>query len=483
MSTENHDPRLTPDTSLELDGTAFRALTDEALDHITRYLDSLPEQPSWDLEGAEELARTVSGPLPESGEPAAEVLGELFGRYIPKGFNTAGPGYLAYIPGGGIPSSSVASLISESVNRYMGVWTAAPALAQIEAQVVKWFAGIVGYPEGAGGVLTTGGSLANFSAVVAARQRYLGAEPAGGVLYVSNQAHHSLMKAASLAGIPSSHVRAIAVDDQFRIRLDALAEAIERDREAGLRPFFVCGSAGTTNTGAIDDLQALADLAGEREMWFHVDAAYGGFFALTERGRESMRGMGRADSITLDPHKGLFLPYGTGCILARDAADLRAAHCVEAEYLPAMREEPEFVDFCDISPELSRGFRGLRVWLPLRLHGIAPFRTNLDEKLDLARWATEELRSVPGLEIVAEPQLSLLAFRLVPPDVDDEETDRLNRALLERVNARRRVYLTATRLDGRFVLRICVLSFRTHLDRVRECVEALREDAAALLAD
>ena len=272
------------------------------------------------------------------------------------------------------------------------------------------------------------------------------------------------------------------MDDRFRIRVDALEEAIDRDLEAGLRPFFVCGSAGTTNTGAIDDLEALADLARERKVWFHVDAAYGGFFALTERGRESMQGLSRADSITRDPHKGLFLPYGTGCILARDPADLRAAHCVEAEYLPAMREEPEFFDFCDISPELSRGFRGLRVWLPLRLHGIAPFRTNLDEKLDLARWATDELRGVPGLEIVAEPQLSLLAFRLVPEGLEDEETDRLNKALLARVNARRRVYLTATRLEGRFVLRICVLSFRTHLDRVRECVEALREDAAELLA-
>lgn len=483
MTTENQDDRQAPDTSLELDGSALRALTHEALDHITRYIDSLPEQPSWDLEGAEELARSVTGPLPESGEPAADVLGELFERYIPKGFNTAGPGYLAYIPGGGIPSSAVASFISESVNRYMGVWTAAPALAQIEAQVVRWFCQIVGYPEGAGGVLTTGGSLANFSAVIAARQRHLGAEPAGGVLYVSNQGHHSLLKAASMAGIPASHVRALPVDEEFRLRLDAVAEAVERDRAAGLRPFLVCGSAGTTNTGAIDDLQALADLASDHDLWFHVDAAYGGFFALTERGRESMSGMGRADSITLDPHKGLFLPYGTGCILARDPADLRAAHCVEAEYLPAMREEAEFVDFCDISPELSRGFRGLRVWLPLRLHGIAPFRTNLDEKLDLARWATEELRDVPSLEIVAEPQLSLFAFRLVPPDLDDEETDRLNQALLERVNARKRVYLTATRLDGRFVLRICVLSFRTHLDRVRECVEALREDARALLAE
>ena len=482
MGPPNRPPHGTPDTSLELDGDAFRALVSEAAQRIAPYLDSLPEQPSWDLDGAEELARSVRRPMPESGAPAAEVLDELFERYVTKGYNTAGPGYLAYIPGGGVPSAAVADLIADAVNRYVGVWTAAPALAQIEAEVLRWFCGIVGYPEGAGGFLTTGGSLANLSAVIAARQARLGEEPAGGVAYVSREGHHSLEKAASLAGIPGSRVRVLPVDELFRLRVDALFEAVQRDRAAGLRPFLVCGSAGTINTGAVDDLEALADAARELDLWMHVDAAYGGFFAMTERGAQAQRGLSRADSVTLDPHKGLFLPYGTGCLLVRDPSHLRDAHCVAADYLPKMQEESEFVDFCDISPELSRDFRGLRVWLPFRLHGAAAFRANLDEKLDLARWAAERLVELEDLEIVAQPQLSLLAFRLTPPGLDDERTDRVNQALLERVNARRRVYLTATRISERFVLRICVLSFRTHLDRVRECVEAIGEEARALLS-
>ena len=481
MKDENRSPREIPDTSLELDGEAFGALVAAATERIARYLNSLPEQPSWDLAGAEELARSVRRAMPETGAPASEILDELFERYVPKGFNTAGPGYLAYIPGGGVPSAAVASLIADAVNRYVGVWTAAPALAQIEVEVVRWFCEIVGYPDGAGGFLTTGGSLANFSAVVAARQRHLGEEPSRGVAYVSDQGHHSLAKAASLAGIPSSRVRVLPVDERFRLRVDALAEAVERDRAAGLDPFLLCGSAGTTNTGAVDDLEALADATRELGLWLHLDAAYGGFFALTDRGREILRGLSRADSITLDPHKGLFLPYGSGCLLARDASHLRAAHTVGADYLPPMQEEREFVDFCNISPELSRGFRGLRIWLPFRLHGVGPFRANLDEKLDLALWAAERLREVEALHVVDEPQLSLVAFRLEPAGLDAEQTNRMNEALLERVNARRRVYLTATRLDSRFTLRICVLSFRTHVDRVRECVDAIREESQALL--
>jgi aromatic-L-amino-acid decarboxylase len=184
--------------------------------------------------------------------------------------------------------------------------------------------------------------------------------------------------------------------------------------------------------------------------------------------------MERADSITLDPHKGLFLPYGTGSLLVRDGEALRRAHSVHADYLPPMQEDRDFVDFSQVSPELSRDFRGLRVWLPVKMHGIGAFRRALDEKLDLARWAADELRRIPGVEIVAEPQLSLLAFRVVRPGLDDAALDVVNRRVMESVNARRRVYLTHTIARGRFLIRICVLSFRTHMDRMQMAIEDLR---------
>ena len=229
----------------------------------------------------------------------------------------------------------------------------------------------------------------------------------------------------------------------------------------------------------MDDLGAAADAARAHGLWLHVDAAYGGFFVLTERGRRVLHGIERADSITLDPHKGLFLPYGTGSLLVRDGGALRRAHSVHAEYLPPVPEDPDFVDYSTVSPELSRDFRGLRVWLPIKMHGIAAFRRALDEKLDLAAWAAAELRKVAGVEIVAEPQLSLLAFRVTKAGLGDAATDDLNRRVMEAVNARGRVYVTSTTVRGRFLIRICVLSFRTHLDRMQMAVEDIRGAIAA----
>jgi aromatic-L-amino-acid decarboxylase len=238
------------------------------------------------------------------------------------------------------------------------------------------------------------------------------------------------------------------------------------------------GSAGSTNTGAVDDLSGLAQLARDERMWFHVDGAYGGFFLLTDRGRHILRGIDQADSITLDPHKALFLPYGIGCLLVRNGEALKRAHTTHAAYLPPMQDDPDFIDFCEYSPELTRDYRGLRVWLPFKLHGAGAFRRYLDEKLDLIEWVTEELRNIPGIEIVAEPQLTVVAFRYRHRDLQGEELNQWNRNFLNRINARKRVLLTATTLNGRFVLRICILSFRTHKDRLEMALEDIR---AALL--
>jgi aromatic-L-amino-acid decarboxylase len=466
--------RLPENRDLELSGEAFRALVESAVDRIVRHVESLPRQPAADTAGGEALARSLVEPLPQTGRPVAELLDLLFDRVIPKSFNTAGPGYLAYIPGGGLLHSAVADLIADSTNRYVGVFAAAPGLVAIEANVVRWFCGMVGYPLGAGGVLTSGGSLSNFSALVAARRKLLPEDFLNGTLYVSDQSHHSIRKAAILAGFPERSVREIATDGAYRIRLDALEEAIRGDRAAGRRPFFVVGNAGSTNTGAVDDLAGLAELARREGLWLHADAAYGGFFVLTERGRRLLAGMELADSIALDPHKGLFLPYGTGCLLVREVEALKRAHAVAAEYLPPMQSDADLPDFNLMSPELSRDWRGLRVWLPIAMHGIEPFRQNLEEKLDLTLWAADELREIPGIEILAEPQLSIVAFRLNRAGLDAEGLNRLNRDLLDRINARRRAYLTSTKLRGRFVIRICVLSFRTHRDRMAQALEDIR---------
>lgn len=473
---------MTEDRSLELSADETRALVDAATRRVIEYVESLPRQPSADTDGGADLARSLAEPLPERGRPYEELLDLVFDRVIRKGFGTAGPGYLAYIPGGGIVHSAVADFVADAVNRYVGVFEAAPGLAQLEANVVRWFCDIVGYPAAARGFLTTGGSLATFSALVTARRERLPEDFLTGVLYASDQTHHSVEKAAMLAGFPAGSVRIVPSDDTFRIRLDALANFVAEDRAAGHRPFLVVGNAGTTNTGAVDDLEGLAGLCKRERLWLHVDAAYGGFFLLTAEGRRRLAGIERADSVVLDPHKGLFLPYGTGSLLVKDGDALRRAHALSADYMPPMQNDPDLIDFNLLSPELSRDWRGLRVWLPIAMHGIGPFRSNLEEKLELTRWATEELRKIPEIEIVAEPQLSIVAFGLARRGFRAAEENERNRAFLSAINARKRVYLTGTTLGDRFALRICVLSFRTHLDRMRECLEDVRNAAEELAA-
>jgi len=464
---------------LEPDGQEMHRMVDEAMKRIVAHIESLPSQPASNVEGATDFARTLIEPLPRQGVAYEQLLDFLFNDAIPRSFNAPGPGYLAFIPGGGIFHAAVADLIADAVNRYVGVCAAAPVLVQLETNVVRWFCEIVGFGPGSGGVLTSGGSLANLTAIIAARRSLLGDDFLRAMLYCGDQTHHAFQKAAILAGFPAANIREIASDGMFRVRVDLLASAIVRDRENGYTPFMLCGSAGTTPTGAVDDLDALARLARQESVWFHVDGAYGAFFMLTERGRTAMRGISEADSIILDPHKTLFLPFGTGALVMRDANVLRRAYSMHADYLPGFQEGTELIDFCELSPELSRDFRGLRVWLPLKLFGIEPFREQLEEKLDLAMWAAEELQKIEGLEIVAGPQLSIIAFRLVRPGAD---LDALNHDFIARINARQRVMLTGAVAGGQFVIRICIVSHRTHMDRMRMCLDDIRAAADELRA-
>ena len=467
-----------PSNELEVSGEQFREMVNQALERLVPLIDTLPEQPAADPSGAVELAHSLVEPIPESGSSLEELLDLLFDKLIPKGFNTPGPGYLAYIPGGGLLESSLAELISTAVNRYVGVWAASPGLAQLESNVIRWFNDIVGYPETAQGYLSSGGSMANFSAVVTARRRLLGDDLSNAALYCSDQCHHSVTKAAILAGFAPSTVRVVATDSAFRLSTGELRALITRDRSLGKRPFLIAGSAGTTNTGAVDPLDELANIAQEEQLWFHVDGAYGAAFNMTERGARVLNGLSRSDSVSLDPHKALFLPYGTGCLLVRDGQALREAHSLTSAYMPQLQEDPLLVDFCEVSPELSRSFRGLQVWLPMKLHGIGAFRQQLDEKLELTDWTLRRLENLPDVEIMARPSLSVIAFRFRRADLDLEMLNRLNQELLAEIVAQGRVYLTPTWLYGKFVIRICILSYRTHQDRL----EMLIEDIEAGLA-
>ena len=301
------------------------------------------------------------------------------------------------------------------------------------------------------------------------------------MLYASNQVHHSVLKSAKLAGIMPDRVRPIAVDDRFRMRPDALADAIAHDRADGLTPFMVVSTAGTTNTGAVDPLDAVADVCAAGRLWHHIDGAYGAFFHACPELRPLLAGLPRADSLTLDPHKGLFLPYGTGALLVRDGAALRAAHEATAPYLPPMPDAAEFYDPSQHGPELSRGFPGLRVWLCVKLYGAARLRAAIAEKRALAVDAADKVAAIPGIVLDAPPQLSLFAFHLEWPGATQAQQDAATRLLLSRVTDRGEVMLTGCTVDGRFLGRVCVLSFRTHHEHTQTCVDQLAEEAAAIL--
>jgi aromatic-L-amino-acid decarboxylase len=462
--------------ALEPSAEEMRAMAHGALDALVEFVTGLDDAPASDRDGVVELAARFREEAPEFGDTFDKVLSQVL-EASAKGIETGGPGFFGFIPGGGLYASAIAAFVAFAMNRFVNIWEAAPALAQIEATVLRWMSELFEYPPETLGVLTSGGSLANFSAIVTARRALLTQDFLDGTLYTSEHAHHSVVKAAMLAGFPQRNVRVVPCTSDLRIDVQALHDMVDADRREGWRPFCVIGNAGTTNTGTVDPLVDLVQIAHERRMWVHVDAAYGGFFQLTQRGRRTLRGITGADSITLDPHKGMFLPYGTGALLVRDGARLREAHHVEAHYMQDIHGDGEIPSFTDYGPELSRDFRGLRVWLPVKLHGLSSFRDALDEKLDLARLVYEELSAIPGFELPWEPDLSVVPFRYRFRSLDQEEG---NRKLLERINATRRVFLSSTMVERRFTLRVCVLSHRTHRDRVEECIEIIRGAAVEM---
>ncbi len=469
------------DANLELSPDVMRAMGRAVVDRAVAHLASLSDQPSRGDVDAAALCRALREPIPERGADFELLLEHLFDELIPRSFTTPGPGYLAYIPGGGVYPAALADFIADTTNRYTGVWQAAPALVQLEANVLEWLREWMCFPEGTSGLLTPGGSMATLNAILCARERYLGTDIRGGTLYTSDQGHHSIEKSAKLAGIFADRVRLISADAQYRMRADVLKAAIAADRMAGRRPFMVVSSAGTTNTGAVDPLDAIADVCAAEGMWHHVDGAYGAFFHAVPELRPLLAGLPRADSLTLDPHKGMFLPYGTGALLVRDGSALRAVHTATAGYLPASTDE--FYDPSQYGPELSRGFPGLRVWLALKLFGAARYRAAIAEKRALAVWAAERVAQIPGVVMDAWPQLSLFAFHLEGPKLATlDARNAATAALMERVTARGRVMLTGCTVAGRHLARVCVLSFRTRAGEMEACVAQLAEEAERILA-
>jgi aromatic-L-amino-acid decarboxylase len=475
------DEHPTDPADLEFTPDDMRRMGAMVLERVVQHIASLPSQPICGDVHAEAVFREMREPTPQEGAPLDALLDRLFSDYIPRSFTASGPGYMAFIPAGGLFPAALADLVADGVNRFTGVWQAAPALVQLESNVLEWFREWMQFPATTRGLLTTGGSMANFNAIVCARERLLGRSLRDGVLYTSTQVHHSVLKSAKLAGILPDRVRDVPVDSAFRLRVADLRAAITQDRSAGLRPFMVVSNAGTTNTGAVDPLDEIGDLCAAEDLWHHADGAYGAFFHAVDHLRPLLAGLPRADSLTLDPHKGLFLPYGTGALLVRDGTALRAAHEATAGYLPPTVGD-EFYDPSQYGPDLSRGFPGLRVWLAIKLYGAARLRAAIAEKRALAVDAAGRIARIPGIVMDAPPQLSLFAFHLSWPGASAEGENEATRELMRRVTALQRVMLTGCTIGDRFLGRVCVLSFRTRQQQIDWCVEDVARAAGEILA-
>lgn len=458
----------------ERDMLRFGSLCIEAaVQHISQLEASVCSR----LHQSAEIAASMREPAPDCGQDFAKLLSLLLEDVIPLSINTAHPSYMGYIPGGGIFPSALAEFLAAATNRYVSVWAAAPAMARLEANVTDWFAQWLGYPTAARGILTSGGSMANFSAVVTARRSRLGEDLRQGTMYISDQSHHSIEKAAILAGIPENNIRKIPTGTDCRAVPSDFDTAMRRDVQLGLKPFLLVANGGTTNSGAIDPLKELAGVSKEHGAWFHVDAAYGGFFVLTEPGRHRLEGIELSDSITLDPHKGLFLPYGTGSLVVREGDQLLRAHQLTGDYHRDLSTPEGEMNLTDYSLEQSRSFRGLSVWLPLKMFGTVAFRVALDEKLELATWLYEQLCSEPGFQCGSRPDLSVVTFAYMP---ESGNADDFNRRLLVAINETGRLFLSGTTIKGRYTIRVCILCFRTHRRHVEAAFELIRSVAQSL---
>lgn len=448
--------------------------------YAQRLLAELRDRPAYnhDKSAVSELSKLGVGAEPE---PIGELIKRIDESVTRPGGLPSHAGYLAYVPGGGIYASALADYLAAVTNEYAGVRFVGPGSVEMEDLILDWMVRLVGFPATADGSLASGGSLASLTAIVAAREaaglRARDFERA--VVYATPHIHQCLHKAIRVAGMGETVRREIAVDDGFRLCPRSLAELVAADRTGGLLPWLVLGSAGTADTGAIDPLAQIADITQREGLWFHIDAAYGGFFALLDEFRPTLSGMERADSLVLDPHKSMFLPYGTGAVLVRNRDVLKDAHAYYASYLQdTVESESAGRSPAAVSPELSKHFRALRVWLPLLLHGEEPFRACLREKLQLAKYFYRRVKSL-GFEVGPQPDLTVVIFRWVP---DSGNANAFNQALVDETHRDGRVFMSSTTIGETFMLRMAALSFRTHLETIDLALEVLGEAVERLRA-
>lgn len=461
----------------------MRQLGYRVVDLLVDRITNLDAEPAWRPGDRAELERTLRRPAPDGPVDFDDILQSLTRDALPYGGRVDHPRFFGFVPGSPTWPGILGDLIAAGYNVFQGSWLGGSGASEIELIVLDWFKSWVGYPDTASGLFTSGGSAANLTAIALARQLRSGGHDDHAVIYMSSESHSSCDRAARVLGFRPERVRRIPVDSAFRLDLAALSTAIAEDRAAGLAPFFVIANGGATSTGAVDPLPGVADLCEREGLWMHVDAAYGGFAVLTGRGRVALEGLGRANSLTLDPHKWLYQPFEAGCLLTRNGPDLERAFRVLPDYLQDAavgdgddRQRP--VNFMDRGIQLTRRARAIKVWVSLQYFGVDAFRSAIDRTIDLAAFAEERLRASGRFEILSPAMLGVVCFRCVESRgaeriTDEARLDALNAALLRGLCDSGFALMSSTRVRGLYSLRFCVLGHRTRQVDIERTIDWL----------
>jgi aromatic-L-amino-acid decarboxylase len=468
---------------LEMSPEEFRALGYRLVDRIAEFFGSLPSRPVSPGESPREVRAILGdGPLPERGTAAEQLLEEAAQVLIDHSLFNGHPRFMGFVTSPAAPLGALGELLAAAVNPNCGGWVLSPMASEIEAQTIRWIAEMIGYPRAAGGVLVTGGTMANFVGLLSARQtradwdlrkRGLASDDSRRLrLYASTETHTWIHKAVDLFGLGLDSIGWIPVDSNQRLNTNELLERIRADKAKGDLPFMVIGTAGTVSTGAIDPLSEIAAIAREHGLWFHVDGAYGGFAAVLPDAPADLRGLSEADSVAVDPHKWLYAPLEAGCALVRDRNALRDAFTQHTPAYYRMLQEEEGLNFFEYGPENSRGFRALKIWLTLRQVGREGYMRMIGEDIHLAKTLHELAAANPELQAFRQG-LSISTFRYVPRDLEpsgkevEAYLNQLNAELLLRLQRSGEAFLTNAVIDGAFLLRACIVNFRTSLADIR----------------
>ena len=452
---------------LEFSPERMREIGYRVVDRLVEHLTTLPSQSVGTKGDPAALLAALTEPLPEQGMEFEEVLERLECDVLQNTMHVNHPRFFAYVPGPSNFVSAMADAIVSGYNVFAGTWISGSGPAAIELAVIEWLRVACGFPAGAGGLFVSGGTMANLTALAVARHVALGDQLDDATVYCSDQAHSSLEKALRVIGLPFENVRRIACGADYRLPVQELKRAIEKDRIEGRRPFCVIASAGTTNTGAIDPLAELSRLCKDQQLWLHVDGAYGAAAVICNRGRELLAGLELADSLSLDPHKWLFQPFEIGCVLLREQVHLRDTFLILPEYLKDTHQYSAEFNFTDHGLPLTRGFRALKLWMSIKVFGMAAFREAVERGFELAEFIEARLRKMPGWEIVTPAQMGIVCFRYAA--ADDAAHLRLVQAILKDGFA----LITSTVLRGRTVLRTCTINPRTTEADIEETLDRL----------